>query len=371
MANLFHFQEGQSLMRPPLFNGDNYPYWKKRMENFVQSVDIDMWDIIQEGPIVIYSTGEGGRRVEKTKAQYTEADKKKVQLNHKAMNTLLCSLTEKEFSRVQLCENVKEVWDSLRNTYEGTNQVKETKVTILTYEYEMFRMKEGEAVGEMFERFTKVIGGLKALGQTYSNHQVIKKVLSSLPKSWEPKVTAIEESKDLNTLQLDELLGSLITYELKQKHNEEKDEAIKVDVKKKGVALKSTQASVDDESSEEIDEDIAMLSRRIQRFMKRRSGNQGKKRSFRRGDDQKGHIICYECRKPGHTKYECPNLSKDKPSSAQPHKFKNQGDQEKRRDSPRRFKKAMVATWDDEDSSSQQSKKKKPTYVLWFKRNRR
>ena len=73
-------------------------------------------------------------------------------------------------------------------------------MTILTYEYEMFRMKEGEAVGEMFERFTKVIGGLKALGQTYSNHQVIKKVLSSLPKSWEPKVTAIEESKDLNAL---------------------------------------------------------------------------------------------------------------------------------------------------------------------------
>ena len=57
--------------------------------------------------------------------------------------------------------------------------------------------------------------------------------------SWEPKVTAIEESKDLNTLQLDELLGSLTTYELKQKHNEEKDEATKVvDVKKKGVALK-------------------------------------------------------------------------------------------------------------------------------------
>ena len=122
--------------------------------------------------------------------------------------------------------------------------------------------------------------------------QIIKKVLSSLPKPWEPKVTAIEESKDLNTLQLDELLGSLITYELKQKHNEEKDEAIKVDVKKKGVALKSTQVEVEDESSEEIDEDIAMLSRCIQRFMKRRSGNQGKKRSFRRGDDQKGHIIC-------------------------------------------------------------------------------
>ena len=58
--------------------------------------------------------------------------------------------------------------------------------------------------------------------------------------------------------------GSLITYELKQKHNEEKDEATKVvDTKKKGVALKSTQVEVEDEESEEIDDDIAMLSRRI------------------------------------------------------------------------------------------------------------
>ena len=207
MANNMFFHEGQSLTRPPLFNGDNYPYWKKRMENFIQSVDLDMWDIILDGPHVITTADEGGRLIEKPKAQYTDNDKKKVQLNHKAMNTLLCSLTEKEFSRVQLCENAKKVWDTLKNTYEGTTQVKETKVTILTYEYEMFRMKEGEGVGEMFERFTKIIGGLKALGQNYSNHQIIKKVLSSLPKAWEPKVTAIEESKNLHTLQLDELLG--------------------------------------------------------------------------------------------------------------------------------------------------------------------
>ena len=97
-----------------------------------------------------------------------------------------------------------------------------------------------------------------------------------------------------------------------------------------------------------------MLSRRIQRFMRRRNSNQVRKKSFRRGDESKGHIICYECRKPGHTKYECPNLSKDKPSNSQPPKFKNQGDHEKKRESPRRYKKAMVATWDDEDSSSQE-----------------
>ena len=356
MATNAFFQEGQSLTRPPLFNGENYPYWKKRMENFVQSVELDMWDVIIEGPHIPYVTTDDGRRVEKIRAQYTEADKKKVQLNHKAMNTLLCSLTEKEFSRVQLCENAKEVWETLKNTYEGIDQVKETKMTILTYDYEMFRMKDGEGIEEMFARFTKIIGGLKALGHIYPNKQVIKKVLNSLPKSWEPKVTAIEESKDLNTLGMDELLGSLITYELKQKHNDEKDEANKaVDTKKKGVALKSTQVEVEDEDSDDIDEDIAMLSRRIGKFMRRRNGFQGR-RDFKKGDGSKGHIICYECRKPGHTKYECPNLSNNNNKPSTPHQGNNfnkgNGSQEKRRDFQKKFKKkAMVATWSDEDDS--------------------
>ncbi|XVF32044.1 hypothetical protein REPUB_Repub17cG0047900 [Reevesia pubescens] len=54
----------------------------------------------------------------------------------------------------------------------------------------------------------------------YSNKDMVKKILNSLPKSWEAKVTAIEESKDLNTLSLDELIGFFITYEMKVKHRE-------------------------------------------------------------------------------------------------------------------------------------------------------
>jgi len=54
-----------------------------------------------------------------------------------------------------------------------------------------------------------------------------------LPRTWEAKVTAIQEAKDLKTLSLDELIGNLQTYELKR--NSQQQEDTKKDC---GIALK-------------------------------------------------------------------------------------------------------------------------------------
>ena len=73
----------------------------------------------------------------------------------------------------------------------------------------------------MYNRFTTIINNLKGLGKTYANKEMVKKILNSLPKSWEVKVTTIEESKDPNTFPLDELVGSLLTHEMKIKNGQE------------------------------------------------------------------------------------------------------------------------------------------------------
>ncbi|MCI57188.1 gag-pol polyprotein, partial [Trifolium medium] len=53
-----------------------------------------------------------------------------------------------------------------------------------------------------------------ALGEPISDEKLVSKILRSLPKRFDMKVTAIEESQDLATIQVDELIGSLQTYEL-------------------------------------------------------------------------------------------------------------------------------------------------------------
>ena len=58
-----------------------------------------------------------------------------------------------------------------------------------------------------------VIGKLN-LGEKMEDYKVVRKILKSLPKSFRAKVTTIEESKDLNEIKVQELIGSLQTYEL-------------------------------------------------------------------------------------------------------------------------------------------------------------
>ncbi|GJR86938.1 hypothetical protein Tco_0210949 [Tanacetum coccineum] len=65
-----------------------------------------------------------------------------------------------------------------------------------------------------FSRFNTIITSLKALDESFSSRNHVKKFLRALPTKWRPKVTAIEESKDLSTLYLDELIDNLKVYEV-------------------------------------------------------------------------------------------------------------------------------------------------------------
>ena len=69
-------------------------------------------------------------------------------------------------------------------------------------------MKDNETIVEMFTWFTDIVNDLEALGKTYKELEKVMKILRSLPKKWEAKVTIIQEAKDLTKLPLKELIGS-------------------------------------------------------------------------------------------------------------------------------------------------------------------
>ncbi|KAH9778649.1 hypothetical protein KPL71_007414 [Citrus sinensis] len=260
-----------------------------------------------------------GEDIPKSSRDWNEFEKRKASLNSKAMNALFCALDKKEFHRVSSCESANEIWHKLEVVYEGTNQVKESKTSRYTRQYELFQMEQNENVYSMYTRFTDIVNTLGALGKTFSNSEKVKKIIRSLPKEWRPKRTAIEEAKDLNVLPIDDLIGSLISYEedlAAEKGHEEK---------KKNIALKASKRESDEES-EMDDEELAMLARRFRKFYKK-NNEQRKFRGYKNKKEKKEPITCYECKKPGHILPECPLLNKLK-------------------------KKAMVATWDDSDEET-------------------
>ena len=73
----------------------------------------------------------------------------------------------------------------------------------------------------MFDRFNDILNRLKALRKTYSNSELVRKILRALPKSWASKKDTILEAKDLNNLPFEELLRSLLTHEVELYEDEE------------------------------------------------------------------------------------------------------------------------------------------------------
>lgn len=77
-------------------------------------------------------------------------------------------------------------------------------------------MKPCESISDMYVMFTKIVTFLHALGRELSNSEKVNKILYCSPASFDAKGKAISESKNLNIYSIDNLLGSLITYEFKR-----------------------------------------------------------------------------------------------------------------------------------------------------------
>ena len=81
------YQEGYSTVRPPLFKGENFSYWKNRMECYLKSA-IKLWFTILKG---YTPPTKDGTPLEPE--DWTPPMIKKAQLNYKAINTIQCRLT--------------------------------------------------------------------------------------------------------------------------------------------------------------------------------------------------------------------------------------------------------------------------------------
>ena len=118
----------------------------------------------------------------------------------------------------------------------------------------------------MFIRFTDIIIGFGGLGKRVSEQDKVCKILRSLPPKWNFKMEAIEEEKTLKELPLEELIGSLMTYEMKIARQEK--EMQEKEGKKKSIALKAQEEKVVDETKiNNTKDDIALITKRVQKLM--------------------------------------------------------------------------------------------------------
>ena len=132
-------QGKQTKTGTPLFDGLNNAFWSIRMKIYLQAQGTDIYKMI-----------ENTYNIPSTISTTSAIDKNNFENNSKAMNALLSGLTETIFVKVMHYETAKEIWDKLRNIYEGDDKIKGAKLRTYKAQFENLKMKEEENIAAYF-----------------------------------------------------------------------------------------------------------------------------------------------------------------------------------------------------------------------------
>ena len=104
------------------------------MKTYIQAQGFQFWQSIVDGYTVPVVPPTNDKAV------------KLGQNNSKATNALLNGLNEIVFTKVARCKSAKDIWDKIRNIYEGDTKVKATKLQTYRGQFEQLKMKEDENI---------------------------------------------------------------------------------------------------------------------------------------------------------------------------------------------------------------------------------
>ena len=131
-------------------------------------------------------------------------------------------------------------------------------------------MSNDETFDEFYTKLNDIVNSAFNLGEVYDQPKVVRKILRSLTEDFRPKVTAITESKDVDTIHVDELVGSLQSYE---------SDLPKIN-KSKSMALKFVDDVDDNGFDDEISStEITYLAKNLRNFL-RNSNRRAKNRKY-------------------------------------------------------------------------------------------
>jgi RNA-binding protein YhbY len=127
--------------------------------------------------------------------------------------------------------------------------------------FEEIKMMDDETFGKFYSKMSDLRNSMVSLGKTILDVKLIRKILRSLPERFRIKVTTIEESKDLEEMKIEELVGSCQTYEL----------SLPPVKKVKTISLKASKKKVkvsSEDDSENEEKAVAMLTKFFGRLMR-------------------------------------------------------------------------------------------------------
>jgi hypothetical protein len=251
----------------------------------------------------------------KPEEEWTDAEDELALGNFKALNALFNGVDKNMFRLIKQCTVAKDAWEILKTAHEGTIKVKSAKFQLLTTKFENLRMLEDESIQDYHLNILDIANSFESLGEKISDEKLVRKILRSLPKRFDMKVTAIEEAQDISSLKVDELIRSLQNFEITVNSKNDK--------KGKGIAFVSSveldKLQVNQEDDEDMTESLTLLGMQFKKIFKKfdrrpkpngqnirsnidtQPSNEKMVRSDEKNSQYKG-VQCHECEGYGHNK---------------------------------------------------------------------
>jgi len=197
---------------PPIFDGEDYKLWAARITIHLEA--LDLWEAVEEN----YDVPELPSNPAMTQIKIHRERKTK---KAKAKNCLFSAVSKIIFTRIMNLKSAKEIWDYLKSEYQGCERTKGMQVLNLGREFEMQSMKETETIKGYTDRLLSIANKVRLLGKDFLDERIVQKILVTVPKKYESKISALEESKDLSTITLGELINALQAQEQRRMMRQE------------------------------------------------------------------------------------------------------------------------------------------------------
>ena len=126
-------------------------------------------------------------------------------------------------------------------------------------------MEDDESFDEFYAKLKDIVNSTFNLWETIPKPKIVRKVLRSLSKRFDAKITTIEESKDIDKIPLTKLVGNLQTYELGLARVGRLG-------KSKSMALKAKSNDTNESSDDEDSKMKSYVTRQFKKFMKNANG---------------------------------------------------------------------------------------------------
>ncbi|GJY52735.1 putative ribonuclease H-like domain-containing protein [Tanacetum coccineum] len=183
-----------------------------RIEHYFLMTDYALWEVILNGDSPLPTRTVDG--VETRVPPTTTEQKNFARKNElKARGTLLMALPNEHQLKFNSYKNAKSLIEAIKKRFENYKESKKTQKTLLKQHYENFIGSSSEGLDQTYNRLQKLISHLEIICETISQEDMNLKLLRSLPSEWKTHTLIWRNKPDLETLSIDELYNNLKIYE--------------------------------------------------------------------------------------------------------------------------------------------------------------